>query len=150
MRPQFIPKRYIAEGVLEALAGFPLKGARVLIPRAAVARDVIPVELARRGAKVEVVEAYRTVLPANSVEQSRTITAKSADLVTFTSSSTVENFGKLFSAKLPRIPAACIGPITSATARKNGWRVVVEAEEYTIRGLVKAIVAYCSAARTPK
>jgi uroporphyrinogen III methyltransferase/synthase len=144
MRPQFIPKRYIAEGVLEALADFPLKGARVLIPRAAVARDVIPVELARLGARVEVVEAYRTVLPAGSVEQSRNITAKSADLVTFTSSSTVENFGKLFSGKLPRIPVACIGPITSATARKNGWRVVVEAEEYTIAGLVKAIVAYYS------
>ena len=65
--------------------------------------------------------------------------------MTFTSSSTVENFGKLFAGKPPRIPAACIGPITSATARTNGWRVVVEAEEYTIRGLVKAIVAYCSA-----
>jgi uroporphyrinogen III methyltransferase/synthase len=145
MRPKFIPKRYIAEGLLEALADFPLQGARVLIPRAAVARDVIPVELTRLGAKVDVVEAYRTVLPADSVEQSRKITAKSADLVTFTSSSTVDNFGKLFSGKLPRIPAACIGPITSATARKNGWRVAVEAEEYTIQGLVKAIVAYCSA-----
>ena len=144
MQPKFIPKRYIAEGVLEALADFPLQGARVLIPRAAVARDVIPVELMRRGARVDVVEAYRTVLPAGSVMQSRTITAKSADLVTFTSSSTVENFGKLFAGKPPRIPAACIGPITSATARKNGWRVVVEAEEYTIRGLVKAIVAYCA------
>jgi uroporphyrinogen III methyltransferase/synthase len=149
MRPQFIPKRYIAEGVLEALAEFPLKGARVLIPRAAVARDVIPVELTRLGARVDVVEAYRTVLPAGSMEKSRTLTSQSADLVTFTSSSTVENFGKLFSGKPLRIPAACIGPITSATARKNGWRVVVEAEEYTIRGLVKAIVAYCSA-RTPK
>jgi len=106
---------------------------------------VIPVELTRLGARVNVVEAYRTVLPADSVQQSRKITAKSADLVTFTSSSTVENFGKLFSGKLPRIPAACIGPITSATARKNGWRVVVEAQEYTIQGLVKAIVAYCAA-----
>ncbi len=145
MRPRFIPKRYIAEGVLEALSEFPLKGARVLIPRAAVARDVIPVELARRGAHVEVVEAYRTVLPADSMEKSRTLTVQSADLVTFTSSSTVENFGKLFFGKPPRIPAACIGPITSATARQNGWRVVVEAREYTIRGLVKAIVEYCSA-----
>ncbi len=144
MPPRFIPKRYIAEGVLEALADFPLSGARVLIPRAAVARDVIPVELARRGARVEVVEAYRTILPADSVRLARTITAKSADLVTFTSSSTVENFGKLFS-EPPRIPAACIGPITSATARQNGWRVVVEAEEYTIRGLVKAIIKYCTA-----
>jgi uroporphyrinogen III methyltransferase / synthase len=145
MRAQFIPKRYIAEGVLEALADFPLQGARVLIPRAAVARDVIPVELARLGARVEVVEAYRTVLPAGSLEKSRGITRRSADLVTFTSSSTVDNFVQLFAGKPPRFPCACIGPITSGTARKNGWRVVVEAEEYTIPGLVKAIVGYFSA-----
>ena len=67
MRPSFVPRRYIAEGVLEALADFPLAGKRVLIPRAAVARDVIPVELTRRGARVDVVEAYRTVMPADSV-----------------------------------------------------------------------------------
>ena len=143
MRPKFVPRRYIAEGVLEALADFPLAGKRVLIPRAAVARDVIPRELERRGARVDVVEAYRTVLPPESIAAAKNV---KADLVTFTSSSTVENFGKLFAGKPPRIPAACIGPITSATARKHGWRVAVEAEEYTIRGLVKAIVAKFAAA----
>jgi uroporphyrinogen III methyltransferase/synthase len=139
MRPEFVPRRYIAEGVLETLADFPLSGKRVLIPRAAVARDVIPRELERRGARVDVVEAYRTVLPPESIAKAKGV---KADLVTFTSSSTVENFGKLFGGKPPHIPAACIGPITSATARQYGWRVVVEAEEYTIRGLVKAIVEY--------
>jgi len=136
MQPTFMPRRYIAEGVIEALADFPLQGKRVLIPRAAIARDVIPWELSRRGANVDVVEAYRTVLPEASRAKAKGI---QADLVTFTSSSTVENFGKLFNGKPPLIPAACIGPITSATARKLGWRVVVEAEEYTISGLVKAI-----------
>jgi len=136
MRPAFVPRRYIAEGVLEALADFPLSGKRVLIPRAAVARDVIPVELARRGALVDVVEAYRTVVPPDSVAKARGV---EADLVTFTSSSTVTNFGKLFSGGVPRIPCACIGPITSKTARELGWRVIAEAEEYTISGLVKAI-----------
>ena len=139
MRPSFVPRRYIAEGVLEALADFPLAGKRVLIPRAAVARDVIPVELTRRGARVDVVEAYRTVMPADSVAKAKGI---KADLVTFTSSSTVQNFGKLFFGKPPRIPAACIGPITSKTARELGWRVVIEAEEYTIQGLVAAIRRY--------
>ncbi len=137
IKPKFIPRRYIAEGVLETLADFPLSGKRVLIPRAAVARDVLPLELTRRGAKVDVVEAYRTVMPAESVEKARGVRA---DLVTFTSSSTVSNFGKLFSGKPPKIPCACIGPITSATAREQGWRVAIEASEYTIQGLVKAIV----------
>src|SRR5260221_5954553 len=123
MHPDFVPKRYIAEGVLEALAGLPLKGKRVLIPRAAVARDVIPVELGKRGAKVDVVEAYRTIMPAESVVLAKNV---KADLVTFTSSSTVQNFGRLFGGQAPpRIPAACIGPITSAAARDKGWRVVV-------------------------
>ena len=139
MRPSFVPRRYIAEGLLEALADFPLAGKRVLIPRAAVARDVIPVELKRRGARVDVVEAYCTVMPPDSVAKAQGI---KADLVTFTSSSTVQNFGKLFSGKPPRIPAACIGPITSKTAHELGWRVVIEAEEYTISGLVAAIRRY--------
>lgn len=137
--PTYIPKRYIAEGVLEALADFPLEGKRVLIPRAAVARDVIPTELARRGALVDVVEAYRTVMPPSSVAKAQGV---KADLVTFTSSSTAQNFGKLFDGRPPKIPAACIGPITSKTARELGWSVAVEASEYTIQGLVKAINSY--------
>ena len=129
--------------MLEALADFPLAGKRVLIPRAAVARDVIPDELARRGALVDVVEAYRTVMPPDSVTMAqRMAQGVKADLVTFTSSSTVQNFGRLFRGKPPRIRAACIGPITSETARKLGWRVVIEAEEHTISGLVAAIRRY--------
>jgi uroporphyrinogen III methyltransferase/synthase len=139
MRPSFVPRRYLAEGVLDALADFPLAGKRVLIPRAAVGRDVIPEELRRRGALVDVVEAYRTVMPPESVAKARDV---KADLVTFTSSSTVQNFGRLFAGKPPAIAAASIGPITSKTARELGWRVVIEASESTISGLVAAIREY--------
>jgi uroporphyrinogen III methyltransferase/synthase len=142
LQPAFVPRRYIAEGVLEALADFPLAGRRVLIPRAAVARDVLPVELAKRGAAVTVVEAYRTILPEASRRMVRSVSKDGADLITFTSSSTVENFTRLAGGPLPRVPAASIGPITSRTARDLGWKVAVEAEEYAIRGLVRAIVGY--------
>ena len=133
----FVPRRYIAEGVLEVLAGFPLNGARVLIPRAAVARDVLPKELERLGARVNVVEAYRTVLPRNTPRE-----LESADLITFTSSSTVTNFARLVPEGLPGVKAASIGPITTATARQVGWEIAVEAKEYTIPGLVRAIVEF--------
>ena len=146
VRPHFVPQRYIAEGVLEALADLPLEGRRVLIPRAAVARDLIPRELERRGAEVDVVEAYRTVLPEGSAEAARRLARDGADLITFTSPSTVQNFARLIPNGLPGVKVAAIGPITTQAARQAGWNVVVEAPEYTIRGLVKAIVGYYSAA----
>ncbi len=145
VRPDFIPKKYIAEGVLEALADFPLEGRRVLIPRAAVARDLIPRELERRGARVDVVEAYRTVLPEGSANAARQLARHGADLVTFTSPSTVQNFARLLPQGLPGVKAATIGPITTTAARQAGWDVAVEAQEYNIRGLVKAIVRYFTA-----
>ncbi len=128
----FVPKRYVAEGLLESLADFPLRGCRVLLPKAAVARDVIPSELEKRGARVDVVEAYRTVgvAPTTPVD--------GADLVTFTSSSAVNGFVQVW----PGVGAACIGPITAEAARAAGWNVVVEPGQHTIPGLVAAIVAW--------
>lgn len=135
----FVPRRYIAEGVLEALADFPLAGRRVLIPRAAVARDVIPRELEGRGARVDVVEAYRTVLPAAAAQAVERLVKEGADLITFTSPSTVSNFTRLVPRNFRVVKVACIGPITSREARKAGWEVAVEAIEYSVPGLVKAI-----------
>ena len=140
-----VPREYRAEGVLEAFAGETLAGKRILIPRAKVARDLLPEELRQRGAIVDVVEAYCTVAPAESEKGAGIIfTRHKPTLVTFTSSSTVENFlGMLPSAYrtewLEGVKLASIGPITSATLRRHGLTVDIEAREYTVPALVEAI-----------
>lgn len=147
------PKKYVAESVVSALHRR-VKGERVLLVRAKVARDVIPRELREAGARVDVVEAYETVAPKSSEKRLRTAlaSAKKPHAITFTSSSTVRNFVHLLglsSARaLLRKPAphqgvhtASIGPVTSATLREFGLPVDIEAREYTIPGLVAAIVA---------
>jgi len=96
----------------------------------------VPVELARRGAQVEVVEAYRTVAPADSFDP-----ALQPGWITFTSSSTVQNFVAMAgAAALAGVRVASIGPVTSATARKLGIEVAVEASVHTVDGLVEAIL----------
>lgn len=135
-----MPKEYVAESLLEALAGDELRGKRVLLPRAAVARDVVPVELAKRGAQVDVVEAYRTEAPEDVKVRVAEVLAKRPDWITFTSSSTVKNFVEAAGgASIEGIKVASIGPITSATARELGLRVDVEANPHTMQGLVAAI-----------
>ena len=137
-----VPDEHVAEGLVAALAASgPLEGARVLLARAAVGRDVLPRALAEAGALVDVVEAYRTV----RCEASRDIVAALVDggrldLVTFTSSSTVTHFVALAGLERARaVPAACLGPVTAATAREAGLDVVAEADPYTVDGLVAAI-----------
>jgi uroporphyrinogen III methyltransferase/synthase len=135
-------KEYVAEGLLAAFAPYDLTGARILLPRAAVARDVIPNELARRGALVDVVEAYRTVAPEGLAERAREIftASRKPDWVTFTSSSTVQNLvDAIGSEALYGVKAASIGPITSNTARAAGIKISAEAREYTIDGLIAAL-----------
>ena len=138
-----MPKEYVAESVVESLRG-QVEGKRVLLARAQVARDVIPVELAKLGATVDVVEVYETVVPQESRRQLR-VALKSAKarpkVITFTSSSTVRHFVELAGngADLKGICMASIGPITSATLRELGLPVDIEAKVYTIPGLVAAI-----------
>ena len=145
LRVDKVPREYVAEGVLQAFADEPLEGKRILIPRARVARDVLPTELRKRGAQVDVVEAYRSVLPPESAERARVIfTRHRPTLVTFTSSSTVENFLRLIpeaekTAWLQDVPCASIGPVTSRTLRRHGLPVDIEAAAYTIPALVEAI-----------
>jgi uroporphyrinogen III methyltransferase / synthase len=137
-----IGKEYVAEGLLAAFAPYDLSGARILLPRAAVARDVIPNELAHRGALVDVVEAYRTVAPEGLAARAREIftAPRKPDWVTFTSSSTVQNLvAAIGSEALRDVKAASIGPITSNTARALGIEIAAEAREYTIDGLVAAL-----------
>jgi uroporphyrinogen-III synthase len=113
-----------------------------LLARAAVARDLIPRELAKRGATVDVVEAYRTVTPANLQERAAEIFARHPDWVTFTSSSTAHNLMEAVGAgALAGSKAVSIGPITSGTLRSHGIDVAAEAKNFTIPGLVEAILA---------
>lgn len=147
LKPAMVPERYIAESVVESLR-VKVKGKRVLLSRAKVARDVIPRELRESGARVDVVEAYQTVVPAASQAKLRALMSSPArrpHIITFTSSSTAKNFVTLLGGKrnlrrLNGIKAASIGPITSATLRECGLGVDIEAEEYTIPELVGAIV----------
>jgi uroporphyrinogen-III synthase len=140
------PREYVAESLLEAL-GERTAGTRVLLAWAAVARDVIPDALRTQGATVDIVDAYRTVSPADSVTAIRTIFGEvgpAADAATFTSSSTVTNFLALVREAGVAIPASLkavsIGPITSATLRENGWEPAAEADPHDLQGLVEAVV----------
>ena len=155
-----VPKEYVAESVVRSLKN-KVKGKRVLLVRAKVARDVIPTELRRAGAHVDVVEAYETVVPRSSrrrLQAALKNPKKRPHVVTFTSSSTVRNFVELLGSReivskpavrgrvarshlsLDCVRMASIGPVTSATLRELGLSVDIVAKEYTIPGLVEAIV----------
>ena len=146
LRVAIVPQRYIAESVVESLRG-KVEGKRVLLARAKVARDVIPRELRKMGARVDVVEAYESIVPASSKRRLQSVMKdpkRRPQVVTFTSSSTVRNFVALLGRRPPNktlegIQFASIGPITSATLRESGLPVHVEADEYTIPGLIRAI-----------
>jgi uroporphyrinogen III methyltransferase/synthase len=145
-----VPQRYQAEGMLETLAGKTLQGKRVLIPRAAKARDILPDTLRQHGAHVDVVVAYQTVLPQIDIQSlCRVLNEDGIDMITFTSSSTVSNFGVMLRGQdlprlLARIAIACIGPITEKTVEELGLRADVVAAEFTVPGLVSAIADYFS------
>jgi len=144
-----VPKEYVAESVVKRLKS-KVRGKRVLLVRAKVARDVIPNELRKAGAHVDVVEAYETVVPRSSRARLRATLKnpkKRPHVVTFTSSSTVKNFAELLG--LPKksrhknlggIRMASIGPVTSATLVELGLPVDIAAKEFTIPGLASAIV----------
>ncbi len=139
-----VPEEYVAESLVEAFAAHDLEGKRILLPRAAVARDLAPSALAARGAQVDVVEAYRTAPPADLAARVRAVFGRDAkpDWVTFTSSSTVLNFVEAAGANvLDGVRIASIGPVTTATAKSLGLEVTVEASPYTAEGLVAAIAA---------
>ncbi|HLT70425.1 MAG TPA: uroporphyrinogen-III C-methyltransferase [Acidimicrobiales bacterium] len=141
-----VPPRYVAESLVDAFPapspGAPPGGRRVLLARAAVARDVLPEGLAAKGWEVDVVEAYRT-RPAR-LDERRARALAEAEVVTFTSSSTVTNLVAAVGREgLPPVVAA-IGPVTAATARELGLEVAVEAEVHTAAGLVDALCAWAA------
>lgn len=137
-----MPTEYVAESLVGAFASEELAGQRILLPRAAVARDVVPVELSRRGATVDVVEAYRTVAPENAAPRWQEIVSRKPAWIAFTSTSTVKNLTSAAGAEaLSGVRIASIGPVTSATLREYGLTVDAEANPHTIPGLVDAILA---------
>ncbi len=147
VRVESIAEEFRAEGVIAALAAVGIAGKRVLLPRAAGAREVLPIQLRTLGANVEEVITYASVLPRTHVAELRALLQRgAADLVTFTSSSTVHNLiaalggpGDLLAA-----PTAigCIGPVTADTARSYGLRVDIQPASYTIPAFVEAIVEH--------
>ena len=156
LRVDTTPEEYKAEALIGALAGETLTGKKVLITRAKVAREVLPDKLRELGAKVVVPPAYESV-PAGEGREAlqRRLLAGEIDCVTFTASSTVENFVRAFGGEeagrlLLRTRVACIGPITAGIARGHGLRVDAEADEYTIPGLVNAVADLLAAGNMVK
>jgi uroporphyrinogen III methyltransferase / synthase len=148
VKPDLIPEEYRAEAVVEAFGKRGVKGLRILLPRAAEAREVLPQELEEMGAAVEVVEAYRTVRPEGAKNEVRAMLEKGdIHMVTFTSSSTVNNFMEMFEGEserllgwMKKVAVACIGPVTAKTAQERGLSVRITPSDYTIEALTKAIV----------
>ncbi len=143
-----LPESYRAESVVEAFRSHPVAGRRILLPRAAEARPVLPEELTRMGARVDEIPAYRTRLDeGRGPELLAALRAREVDMVTFTSSSTVRNFLALLpegerSELMEGVTVASIGPITSDTARDLGFQVHVTASSFTIDGLCEAILRH--------
>lgn len=139
---EVVPEVYRAERLVEAMAAATrLDGARVLLARAEEAREVLPRRLRKAGAEVEEVTAYRTAVPRHGSDR---LTARlrtgEVDWLTFTASSTARNFVRLAGRKPDRARIAAIGPVTAGTLEDLGLEVDVVAEEYTIPGLVDALV----------
>jgi uroporphyrinogen III methyltransferase/synthase len=151
--PDLIPEVYQAEGLLGALKQTDVQGKKVLIPRAETAREILPDQLRRMGATVDVVPVYRTIAPAASLEALKhEFDACRINVVTFTSSSTVRNFVDLIGGAdavmrmASRAVVACIGPVTAETARECGLRVAIVPPENTVPALADAIVRHFSKA----
>ena len=147
VKADLVPEDYRAEGVV-ALLKEQVSGKRLLYPKAALARDLITAELTAVGAEVIAPVAYASAVPADAAENLRMALVDGLDLLTFTASSTVQNFVDLLSAENLRlakqIPVASIGPLTSATAEKLGFTVVIEPDNATLDDMVEAIEKYAS------
>jgi len=145
---EVLPDEFKAEGLLQSLKGKVLKGSRIMIPRAKVARDVLPIELAKQGAHVDVVEAYETAPPREGRQRlDLVLDGRQLDMIVFTSSSTVTNMVDMLKPGSLRetfkhTAVAAIGPITKQTAESQGLEVQVQPSQYTIPALVEAIVSF--------
>lgn len=150
IKVELVPESFVAEGVVRAFQNQEISGQRILLPRAEVARDVIPEGLTELGAQVEVVNVYRTVSSgAESSGLKELISRGDVDVMTFTSPSIVKNFREIMGADF-HLPAgihiACIGPVTASAVTKTGLQVAIMPQSYTIPCLVEAMVDFFSKA----
>lgn len=148
LQSTFVPESYVAEKLVEGLSG-EAAGKRILLARAAVARDVIPDSLRAAGAEVDVVDAYQNVLPRTAPAQLREAVAGGLDAATFTSSSSASHLAEAallagVGWPLASVPALSIGPITSQTLRELGWPPAAEADPFDVPGLIAAVVRILS------
>lgn len=145
---EFMPEEFVAEAIIEIFKGEDVKGKKVLLPRADIARKILPDTLRSMGAVVNEATAYKTVMGAGNTEELiKLLEEKRIHVLTFTSSSTVKNFVKKLGSDnvqrlLDGVVVASIGPITSASAKDLGLKVDVQAAEYTIDGLVQGVLDY--------
>src|SRR4030042_2314607 len=149
----YMPKEFIAESILDGFQKKFIKEKRILVARAKKARDILPKGLRKMGAKVDVVEVYRTVKPKGGSKRLRQLlTDGKIDVIIFTSSSTVNHFADLLKKedlkkRLKGIAIACIGPVTANTAKEWGMKVQIQPKQYTIPALTGAIVEYFNPTR---
>jgi len=152
-RVKLVPAVFQAEGVIDEFVKFQqgkLEGVKILLPRAAQAREILPEELRRRGAIVDLIPVYDTVVPEGTAETLRELLQGSKiDLVTFTSSSTVHNFVQAAGPEvdLSRFIYAAIGPITAATAKEYGLPIAIVPPKWTVPHLAQAIIKYFATAQ---
>ncbi|MGH9613898.1 MAG: uroporphyrinogen-III C-methyltransferase [Bryobacteraceae bacterium] len=144
LKVDLMPADYVAEGIVSAFEKIPLEGARILLPRAAAARDLVPKELTKRGAEVDVVAAYQNVIPEDARDRLSAVLRSDLrpDWITFTSTSTVDNCVALAGAEaLHEIRIASIGPVTTSALENYGLHPDVEAAAFTVDGLVDGIIS---------
>lgn len=135
----FTPDNYVAEALADNL---PISaGAKILLPQSEIARSVLAQTLTQRGATVDAIIAYRTVVGSGGVNLPDMLANNEIDAVTFTSSSTAENFAKRLGT-VPNLPVVCIGPITADTAHDLGFAEIIMPETYTLAEMVKVLVQY--------
>jgi len=136
--PDFLPERFVSEGIIDILRGMNIRNKRFLLPRAAQARDVISDYIKNEEGICDTIPLYKTVLPASILPIDERF-----DIITFTSSSTVNNFIELYGKDaLNESIVASIGPVTTDTLKKHNVGVHVEAKRYDIEGLIDAIEGY--------
>ena len=146
IRVDAVPEKYIAEGVIEEMQKYGVKGKKILLPRASVARDILPQELKKMGAEIDVVDTYKTVKPVEKANEIKNMLKNGEiDVITFTSSSTVQNFMSYFNTDkkiLKNIIIASIGPITAKTVEEFGLKNAIVSDEHTIERFTEKITEY--------
>ena len=144
IKPDFVPKEYMAEALIEFFKDKHIKVKDILIPRAKEAREILPETLRKFGAKVDVVPVYETVTPKIPDEIKENLKNKAFDIITFSSSSTVKNFfeimGKEFAKEISDKKVVAIGPITKEELGKYGVNYVIIPEKFTIEAMSKIII----------